>query len=126
MMPLPYDFYHLWASARVARLGGNPYAPEQITPLMLESGWPPAEAVTGFMHPFWSLPLLTPLSYLPFPLAAVVWELSIVLLVVVSIRLFLNDAVRTQVGESPILLSKTSRKLMPNPSPLNPSSNFFR
>lgn len=87
MTPFAYDFYHLWASGKVARLGGNPYAPEQITPLMLESGWPPSEAVSGFMHPFWSLWIFCPLSLMPFPLAVLLWETTIVALVAWAVRL---------------------------------------
>lgn len=111
MRTLPYDFYHLWASARVARLGGNPYVTEQISPVMLDSGWPPSEVVSGFMHPFWSLTVLTPFSYLPFPLAAVVWELSIVVLVLTSLCLILSESVRGVLGTfaaPPLLLLATA------------------
>lgn len=107
--PFPYDLYHLWASARVARLGGNPYAPGQIAPVMVESGWPPSEGVSGFMHPFWSLTVLTPLSYLPFPVATLVWEASILVLLVISFRLILSGLTQESSGRltpvAPLLLA---------------------
>jgi hypothetical protein len=101
MMPFPYDFVHLWASARIARLGGNPYDPQQIAPLMAQAGWPPEESISGFMHPFWSLALMTPFSLLPFSIAAILWELAIIVLVVASLLLLRNEAVRRVCGQLP-------------------------
>lgn len=101
MRPFPYDFVHLWASARVAYLGGNPYDPEQIAPLMAQAGWPPEESISGFMHPFWSLATLTPFSLLPFSIAAILWELAIIILVVASLLLLRNEAVRRICGQLP-------------------------
>jgi hypothetical protein len=96
----PYDFYHFWAAGYIARHGGNPYQVAEIKRIMLTCGWPETEAVFGFLHPFSTLWLFSLFSYLPFPVAKIVWEGLIVILIVVSVSLLNGDRMRQELGLS--------------------------
>ena len=80
----------------VARLGGNPYLVDTVRPVMLASGWPPDEGVSGFMHPFWSLAIFCPVSLLPYPIAVAFWELFLALLIIGSVILLANNQIQRE------------------------------
>jgi hypothetical protein len=67
------DFRGYYAAARVLLIGGNPYDYEQLVPILLN--------VTGrignnpYYYPPWFAWFITPLAWLPFEIARVIWML---------------------------------------------------
>lgn len=94
MPPFPYDFYHFWAAARVALRGDDPYQVGVVYQEMIAAGWPTNEGFFGFLHPFWSLWLFAPLALLPFPIARVVWEFTLICTLAWSLTIILRSPLR--------------------------------
>ncbi len=68
------DFVEYWSAGRLNLTGGNPYDPEQLTPIQLQSGRTTGIPVMMW-NPPWTLTLVMPLSWLPYPIARLLWFL---------------------------------------------------
>jgi hypothetical protein len=68
------DFVEYWSAGRLNLTGGNPYDPEQLTPIQLQTG-----RINGIpimmWNPPWTLTLVMPLSWLPYSIARLLWFL---------------------------------------------------
>ncbi len=69
------DFVEYWSAVRVFIDGGNPYSAPALLEVQKNLGWTDPEPLMMW-NPPWVLPLLTPLYFLPFPLARLLWFLA--------------------------------------------------
>lgn len=67
-----HDFVQYWAAAQVLLDGGDPYDAEALLAVEKSVGWPESEPLL-LWNPPWTLTLVLPLAFLPFGLAAQVW-----------------------------------------------------
>lgn len=66
------DYVEYWSASRLNMLQGNPYDPDQLTALQITAGR--TENLPIMMwNPPWTLALLMPLSWLPYPPSRVLW-----------------------------------------------------
>jgi hypothetical protein len=84
------DFFHLWAAGNLNLQGQNPYDPQTIDQLRIESGSIPSEATIPVMlNPPWSILLLLPFGLMTYPISRFAWMIfSIVLLLLSALILW--------------------------------------
>ncbi len=68
------DYVEYWSAGQLNLVGGNPYDPAQLTPIQLQTGRLVGIPVMMW-NPPWTLTLVMPLSWLPYPIARVLWLL---------------------------------------------------
>jgi hypothetical protein len=71
----PLDLVAFWAAARLMLAGSNPYAPEQIMPIQISAGWS-GTGLNMVWEPPWALPLVTPLGWVSYHVAALLWLIA--------------------------------------------------
>ena len=80
------DFVEYWAAGSLNLSGGNPYDPEQLLPLQLETGRHFGVPVMMW-NPPWMLLIAMPFSIFSYPVSRVLWILIFIIVMVVSINL---------------------------------------
>ncbi len=86
----PYDYCYLWAAGRLAWQGADVYDCNNLARTMQEVGWPESEKVWGFVHPPWTMWAYLPYSLFSFPVARVLWMLTLIGLLLIICRECLN------------------------------------
>jgi hypothetical protein len=66
------DFVEYWAAGRLNLEGSNPYSPEEMLPLELQTGRRYALPLLMY-NPPWTLPLVMPFGVLNYPLSRLLW-----------------------------------------------------
>jgi hypothetical protein len=66
------DFVEYWSAGKLNLRRGNPYDPEQLTPLQRQTGRTAGIPIMMW-NPPWTLTLVMPLSWFPYPIARVLW-----------------------------------------------------
>lgn len=74
-MDVFHDFQPIWAAARIAVIGGNPYDPSLIVKTLSLEGVDVTYFPGGFHHPFWLIPIIYPLGFLDLFTAKILWLL---------------------------------------------------
>jgi hypothetical protein len=82
------DFVEYWAAGRLSLTGGNPYDPEQLHPLELDTGLIEGEPVLWWSPP-WVLSIVMPFSIFNYALARTLWLVfSIIILFICLVQLW--------------------------------------
>ena len=68
------DFIAYWATGRLFATGQNPYDPRQLFQMEKVTGWK-GEGPLMVWYPPWVLPLIVPLSWLPYAVGRLAWLL---------------------------------------------------
>lgn len=66
------DFLEYWSAGQLLRQGGNPYDFDALLDIERSVGWL-GEVPLIMWNPPWTLPLVLPLAFLPFNMAALLW-----------------------------------------------------
>ena len=68
------DSVQYWASARLLLMSENPYSPDEMLELQRTVGWHDPSPLMMW-NPPWTLTIVLPLGFLPYPLARILWLL---------------------------------------------------
>jgi len=95
------DFLEYWSAGQLLRQGKNPYDFDALLDIERSVGWP-EEAPLIMWNPPWTLPLVLPLAFLPFNMAALLWFcINLAILFVCSAaawRLFAPEGFANRIG----------------------------
>jgi len=79
------DYVEYWSASRLNRVRGNPYNPDQLESLQLAAGRLKNVPIMMW-NPPWTLALMMPLSWLPYPSSRVLWLLLNILILFVCVN----------------------------------------
>lgn len=79
------DFVEYWAAGKLNSNGGNPYDPDQLHPLELQTGVIEGEAVLMW-NPPWTLAIAMPLGMMSYPLSRILWMVVTILAIMFCIN----------------------------------------
>ena len=80
------DYVEYWSAGQLNLYGGNPYSPEQLLPLQLDTGRTFGVPVMMW-NPPWMMLISMPFSVISYPISRVMWIIFFVILIIFSVNM---------------------------------------